>query len=269
MERHLYISAAKKLKGNFLIDLPADSSIDMIGWEQSSIIFDNFNYRPRPVFQEYSDYTYYLINKNKAFYKASPPENILFSPRAIDGRPPTMSEGALWPNIFENYHIAEYADNEFILFKRNQIENPAKTKSIFQKDAEFNNTIPLPEEPGLIYLKIKIDKTLLGKLFSLLYRPPLVYIYCYKNGNLLSRNRLVTAIAQEGFFVSPLIRNNEVLIGTFSGKNITRPDAIKISYELPDFGWIYADKFHIEATRYIFDKKQILPKPLNSQALLM
>ncbi len=183
-----------------------DGSVDVIPSIQSSVIANNLDYRPRPTIQEYTSYTGYLIERNRRYIIESGPKFILMQPGSIDGRHPAMAEGPLWPNLLSLYAPYRYFDSIIALRRREK-----GVDHLFGQAQEFHGqlgkAVVLPNDADAVFLSMKIRKTLLGHLASVLYRPSaLSLIVRYMDGSGMSF-RLVPKIAEAGFIVSPYIEN--------------------------------------------------------------
>ncbi|MGH7973099.1 MAG: hypothetical protein ACREIC_30645, partial [Limisphaerales bacterium] len=92
-------------------------SVDVFGCSQAYAIFNNFNYRPRPVFQSYAAYSAPLMNLNEQFYfSPRAPEFVLFSLNPIDERFPPLEDGRVFRDLFINYQPVG-VEGPFLLLK--------------------------------------------------------------------------------------------------------------------------------------------------------
>src|SRR5262249_34379829 len=68
-------------------------AIDALNLDQDAAVLNGLNYKPHPVFQNYSAYTPALQRLNAEFFKSKPPQYLLWRTGSIDGRFPTLDDG--------------------------------------------------------------------------------------------------------------------------------------------------------------------------------
>jgi hypothetical protein len=187
-----------------------DGTIDIIPSSQSAVIANGLDYQPRPTIQEYTTYSDRLIERNRAFLSGDKsPDYLLFAPGSIDNRFPASAEGPLWPLFISQYEPIERVHEMLLLKKR---EFPARTSMVaFDENYETNlfQEFLLPDHELPLFINIDIKYTLLGKLTSLLFKPPQLEVYTTYEGGILQQHRLIPAIAREGMVMSPLIDSAE------------------------------------------------------------
>ncbi|MBY8096165.1 hypothetical protein KW490_18315 [Vibrio fluvialis] len=195
-----------------------NGTIDVIDNIQGEIISSGLNYRNRPIIQEYSVYTKELQKINKEFFMSDRVDYILFKPGSIDGRLPTLAEGASYPIFFTHYKI-EKIFNDSLLFKRLDYDQDKtiSSKIIIDKSIEPNQKLSLPQGEFL-FSTIKFNSSVLGKLVSLFYKKPIVKIRYHYNDGSIKDYRLVPGITSSGFYLSPVVNNSFDLLN-----NIVHP----------------------------------------------
>lgn len=181
-------------------------SVDIYPWDQSFVIAYGLDYRPRPLFQSYSVYTPYLIEKNIEFLKSNrAPDNILFSIKEIDGRAPFMMEGASWLEIMKRYDVVDLK-GEFLVLKKSSEQKDYNLEKFEPINVKFGDEIKVPNEKQ-IYVNIDIQKSFFGKITNILFKTPIVWIeLTFENGN-KERFRIVPGISSSGFILSPSIKS--------------------------------------------------------------
>src|SRR5262249_51796462 len=103
------------------------ASVDVFGCNQSYAIFNNLNFRPRPVFQSYVAYSEALMNLNEQFYfSPRAPEYVLFALSPIDERFPPLEDGRLFRDLFINFQPVD-VEGPFLLLKTKQSVAPTLT----------------------------------------------------------------------------------------------------------------------------------------------
>jgi hypothetical protein len=182
-----------------------NGSVDAIPSIQSSLLAYGLDYRPRYSFQEYATFTRRLIDANRRGLTEHGPDFLLMQPGSIDYRFPALAEGPLWPDILADY--APVSDDGKILLLRRRASPLA---SLLGAEASltisFGRAVAVPD--GSQFFTAKFEKTLLGKLSEVLFRPPIIWMTVgYADGN-LRRFRIVPAIAEAGFVISPFVQTS-------------------------------------------------------------
>jgi hypothetical protein len=182
-----------------------EGPVDIIPEGQKTVIANGLNYRPRPVFYEDRTYTPRLIEANRSFFEsARAPEWLFFQPGSIDGRYPTLTEGALWPDFLRLYEPKRLEGDLLLLRRRAQplsnLLGPPR-----HAIASVGEDIAITDK-GSVFVKIVMKKTWVGHLLDLLYRAPGVTMIV-KARDSEARYRLIPRMASSGFLLSPLVDN--------------------------------------------------------------
>ena len=193
-------------------------TVDSIPSIQTNIIANGLHYQPRPSFQEYGTYTATLIELNRRSIVEHGPDYLLFKTSPIDGRHPATTEGALWPEIIRHY--APYSQtSDLLVLKRRPL---ALFGSVLGPEIGFGTTfgrdIRLPDTPNPQFMTATIRKTRLGYLADLLWHPTLVEMkVTYADGH-VQVYRVVPAIAEAGFLISPLVTTTGDFLALVTGQ---------------------------------------------------
>lgn len=185
-----------------------EGTTDIYSYNQSLLIASRNKWNPRPIFQSYSAYTTALSDINKMHllsYKS--PDNIIFSVETIDGRMPTMDDGASWPIILFNYKPINYHDGFLFLNKNIKALVPILYSTPKIK-CFFDNTIQVPDKSDFTFVKLDINSTFLGKVFSIFLKPTQLKIRLTLSDNSIKEYRIISDMAKSGFIISPLIENS-------------------------------------------------------------
>lgn len=228
---------------------------DIYSYGQTCLISNNYNWAPRPVFQSYSVFTAKLATMNRRHLLGEEgPENILFRIEPIDGRLPSLEDGASWPLLISHYQpnpllhpsfreqtmTGSSLVNDLLILQKKTIAPSSKNplKPLGQKKLAFGQTEILPDKVEPIFVKIEIEPTLWGQLVILFYKPsPLSVNIELKNG-VRKHFRLSANMAKSGFLLSPLIENTEEFALLY-GKNETLASKQVKSFHIEalDKGW--------------------------------
>jgi hypothetical protein len=229
LERHL---AEQKAQGS----LPrvkkevGQATIDVLGCEQASALLNGLNYTPRPVFQGYTAYTSYLIERNRRFYRsARAPAYALVKLQTIDNRYPALDDAAVLEELLYHYAFL-FTDNGYSLWKKLPESNEVQAGDLGNNVTTFGKEVTVPQD-GTVWLELEIKKSILGKLVGALYKPPVLEIAVTSTDGLAVRYRLISPMAASGFIINPMLLSGDDLIRATRGteSKATRSFAVSIS----------------------------------------
>ncbi|MDD2942074.1 MAG: hypothetical protein PHC51_03820 [bacterium] len=214
-----------------------NSTVDMIGLEQGILLLNDFNWKPRPLFQGYTAYTPSLRKLNTSFIQgADAPEYLLYKNQIVDGRFPMMNDKGVMEALLTRYKPIAY-EKGYLLFQK-KLENEeigvAADDALFSKNLGEN--LDLTAFKGeRIYLKVKIDQPLWLKLLTLLYRAPRYYIHVIAEGEHEHFFRILPKLAADGFLLSPLVIDETDLINWHTGGSLPVVSSVRVTaeYDLP------------------------------------
>jgi len=185
---------------------------DLYSYNQTILFAYGLSYQPRPIPQSYSAYTPGLAAMNSAHLRtASAATNILFSIQPIDGRFPALEDGCSWPELLTLYDLQDITNNaETILwFTRAAKARSCRLIPLQVASARFGEQVPLPAlKHRLIWVEITLQKTLEGRLTTMFYKPPVLFLTGLMNDQTQFRFRLIPGMTAGGFLLSPLIADN-------------------------------------------------------------
>lgn len=188
---------------------PLQGSVDIIPSMQAVILANGYNYRPRPIFQEYVAYTPKLIAANRAFWGSDrAPDYLFFAPGSIDDRYPSSAEGAAWLDIIRYYRLEGMVANDLILLAR-RVEPLAELleESTTTRAIHFGQSLALTDQTA-VFARIKIEKTGFGWLANLLFKPAPIFLNVKLRDGTIKSHHLIPKMASEGFILSPYIQNS-------------------------------------------------------------
>ena len=222
-----------------------EGTVDMLASQQSSILANQLDYRPRPSFQEYATYDPRLMAANVAFYAGrSRPDWVLFGLKPIDGRYPAFTEGALWPILLSHYDPVGLAGTLLVL--RSRAGSPPDALSPLQRIVTSMET-PIVPPPGGIFARIRTRKTLFGQLASLLFRVPGLGLHTVTADGTERSFRFVPAIAEAGFLLSPQISDAAQFARLAQAKGFDAIQVVSLSIVRSGLGaWVYRPEISVE-----------------------
>jgi hypothetical protein len=222
-----------------------DGTVDVIPSLQSSVLAHGLNYVPRFTIQEYTTYNRRLIEANRRSLIERGPRYLLFQPGSIDGRHPAMAEGPIWPDIIR-YYEPYSLDGDLLTLRRRlkPIEELLGHASI--ETVAFGQDIALPDTEEPQFLRAKIEKTWLAKFVEVVFKPPVVSVrLTYADGK-QQRYRIVPAIAEAGFIISPLVARSSDFLLLASGNSSLLARVSSMSFETNWLGrFLFGSSFEL------------------------
>ncbi|MDR1195568.1 MAG: hypothetical protein LBL00_03725 [Endomicrobium sp.] len=161
-----------------------NSSIQILPFDLSYAAANNWtSWQPNPVLQLYSAYSKTLDQTSAdSFINKKAPSFILLEYETIDERNMFFDTPATWNAILSNYSICK-DDGERLLLKKNNSRKRIEFTKMQTDVYKFGDTIKIPETNGLIFAKIKINTSFLGKIITMLFRGcPSDITVKYQNG---------------------------------------------------------------------------------------
>ena len=186
------------------------STVDVFGYEQAVAIANNLNYTPRPGIQSYCATTARLIKANAAFYRsARAPQYAICKLQTIDGHIPALDDAEALLILLADYEPV-LAENRYTLLRR--IEKPARVdiEPIRSGEAGFNESIPVPE--GIVWCRLHLRPTLLGRLAAFVYQLPPVTVTVQPAKDTPATYRLIREPAAEGFLLNPFLTSDRTTV---------------------------------------------------------
>ncbi len=183
---------------------------DIYSYEQAALIASGNTWSPRPVFQSYSAYTPFLAELNREhLIGQEAPDNVFFRLQPIDGRIPSLDDGPSLPALLQHYQLMKLLNDTLILKNRGITEDQKMEETLKEGTATFDDPIIIPDAHEPLFVELKFESTILGKIANLLFRSEQLEITInLKTGD--HRNyRIISKMAEAGFIISPLLENTE------------------------------------------------------------
>jgi hypothetical protein len=221
-----------------------EGTADIYSFNQSWLLASGNAWTPRPVTQSYAAFTPELAELNLRHLQGpGAPENILFRVEPIDGRLPSLEDGLSWPALIDGYSFQKLeGDTEYLRKRPGGIAGGAMTKDPFYAAAhEFGEEVTLPDSTGPLFARMEIRPTLLGRLFSAVYKPPELHIAVRVRDGKTIDYRVVSKMLETDFLITPLVRSTEefVLLGAGGGKYLTKNKVRSITISSNDHRGIF------------------------------
>jgi hypothetical protein len=193
---------------------------DVYSYEQSVLLASGNAWDPRPVFQSYSAYTPELAMVNEQHLRGlGAPDWALIDLESIEGRLPSLDDGASWPALFDNYAFISY-DSHYVLMQRRQaVQQESRFEEIVRETCETGKTVAIPETNGLLFAAIDLKPTLLGRLLTVAFNPPQLHIVLHLSNGQTKRYRVVAGMMSTGFLLSPFVSDTKAFASLADGMN--------------------------------------------------
>lgn len=160
----------------------------------------------RPIIQSYSAYTPALMEANaKHLLGNEAPANIFFAVEPIDGRLPALEDALSWPLLLSRYSIVGLSGN-YLQMVHSAWPAPARFDGPTVRIAvRLNKWIDVPADDGLLWARIDMRPTVLGKLVLAAFKLPGVSIELRLADGRTGRYRYIPEMGRAGFLLSPAV----------------------------------------------------------------
>ena len=232
-----------------------NGSVDIYSYDQSYLIASGNKWNPRPIFQSYSAYSSKLAELNKMhLVSKNRPDNIIFNVQPIDGKLPSLEDGASWPVLLSNYEPTSFSGG-YLFLKQRSASSLAYEAAKKQGGGMYSlgEQINLPESDVPLFVKVNIRKSFIGAILNTLFKPSQLVIKLTMQNGTTRDYRIVAGMSESGFVVSPLIENTEELGLLFSGASYLNEKKVK-SMEIvaPHLSLLWKSSFEISFYRLDF-----------------
>ncbi|WP_323157377.1 hypothetical protein [Stenotrophomonas maltophilia] len=178
---------------------------DLYPWDLSPLLASGASWKPRPVPQSYAAFSPPLLDANAEHLRSSPPTRIFFNINPIDQRYPSMEDGASWLTLLGGFRAQRIDAGYALLSRRDAVAETLQPRPVTSTEVRMGEDVAVPENQGPVWASIDVQPTLLGRLFSILYKAPELTLQVrYDNGETASY-RFIAGLAKSGFLLSPTI----------------------------------------------------------------
>jgi hypothetical protein len=198
-------------------EVVADATIDQFGHQPGFVLLNELNYSPRPMPITFAAANPGLLRANEAHYRStSAPDYVLALIGAIDGRLTSQDDGLALGALLENY-TPVLTDGPHLLLKRTPTVRAAAAWTLVRGvEATLGDAVSLEGlDQAFLWMTADVRPTLLGRLRSLLYKAPEVFIHLEFEDGTTGGRRLVTSMARTPFIVQPFIDSNPDLLNAY------------------------------------------------------
>ena len=201
------------------------ATIDVLGFEQAVAIFNEFNYRPRPVFQSYAAFTPRLSRLNADYYASErAPDYVLLKIQTIDDRLPAFDD-SLVLNLFVHDYDYVLSEKGWQLWQRRASRpDPAllQPRRLRTTTVNLGARCPLDELADQhVWATIDVSPSLLGRLRGFLYKSAFVRLLVELNDGKQREYRLPVFQGRTGFILNPLVTDLDSYMRFAGGEPLT------------------------------------------------
>jgi hypothetical protein len=198
------------------------SPIDVVSFDQSTGIWNDFNWHSRPVIQGYAAYTPALAALNGDFFRRSTaPRFVLTRFATIDEHFVAADDPLVLLELLRNYRPV-LKERRYILLERRKDadESVRKGRVLLDRRVRFGETIALTPPPdGILTLSVKVSYTFFGALRKRLYWvPPMSISVKFPDSTETKATDLFPEIAASEFLISPYVADNGDLSRIYDGR---------------------------------------------------
>jgi hypothetical protein len=194
------------IRKNFPIP-PARGGVDVFPWQQSVLLANGFEYRPRPVFQSYLTLTPALAELNAEFLRGPrAPDSILFTVHTIDLRLPAIDDAPCWPELLTQYDLKD-ASRTLLLLERARVPRRFSLVPAGAFKAGFNQWVTVPKSSDPIWVTIDVRSTPIRAILGAVYKAPNLSISLKTRDGKIWKRTIVPEMTSGGFLLSPVIRD--------------------------------------------------------------
>jgi hypothetical protein len=198
-----------------------DAPVDVISYDQGVLLLNGLNWRPRPVFQSYSAYTPALLKANARFFRSDrAPEYVLLKLQAIDGRLPALEDGPALLELLRRYR-PELVEKGYLLLQRREPggeEGPPAGEVVLERRVRLGEEVDLRGLPGRFHtLSLRLEPSWRGRLRTFLFKSPEVRIAVRTADGQAHSYRLIPAMAEGEFILSPLLQGMDDFVNLYDG----------------------------------------------------
>jgi tetratricopeptide (TPR) repeat protein len=242
-----------------------NGSVDVNSDLQIAAIANKLNYKPRPIFQGHSVHSSSLSEINAKYFRNTPPNYLLFSSETIDARFPTLDDSLSWLEFLTKYEIKDISQkSDFLILQSKPQADTYNFSNETTTDTTFNQEIAIPKiDQGVVWAKIEIDYSILGKIFSAIYKPMPLYLNVTTKQNKKYKYFLPSFMAKTGFLLSPLIKDKEDFAKLFTEEWMNNLDSSElkslfISLGDEEYLWQFSPKIKFSFSHLSFPRKNSL-----------
>jgi hypothetical protein len=202
---------------------------DIYSFDQSYLIASGNLWNPRPVLQSYSAYTPKLAEKNRNHLLGGrAPDNVIFKVEPLDGRLPSLEDGASWPVLLTRYQPTAL-ENGFLFLHRLPFTSGQSQLQPLAGDGihKFGDVVAVPNVASPVFAELAIRPSILGRLADVFFKSNELQISLNLEDGTTKTYRIIAEMAKSEFMLSPLVQDTIDFALLYGGRSYLGGRAVK------------------------------------------
>jgi hypothetical protein len=231
---------------------PVQGSVDVYAYDARWLVAGNWDYDPRPVFQNYVAFTSDVAQLNVDFLNGPrAPQTILWETGTIDQHYAPQEDALSWPILLSRYELTD-ASWRWLVLRRRSSQTGFTLRPLSNCTAKMNEWIDVPASDDPIWVKIDCPMSWVGKLENFAYKPPDMTLRLRTAQGDSYSFAFMREPAKTGFLLSPLIMDKHGFKQLFAADWKSRMKRICVTQmqifprDLSSHGICYPDDLSVE-----------------------
>lgn len=205
-----------------------NATVDLWNWEQGVLLAHGMNYHPRPVFQSYSAYTWYLTRRNELFLLGpDAPQFMIFKLQVIDNHLPTSEDPLGLLAVLRRYRPV-LAEDGYLLLERRAEALPALEVPAESGLGRLGDWMDVPAHEGLTIATVTMRLGLAGRAYRFFFRAPPLDVDIETADGVVHRFALPHSVLETGFLLSPMPRDTSGTLRLWTGPSMPQVKRLRI-----------------------------------------
>lgn len=220
-----FSESTRALEDEYRISSYCDGAVDVIPSETAAVA-SLPSWNPRPTFQSYSVYNRQFQLGNLAHIVSLPiGSRLIVNPDSIDGRLPLSDEPGLWWEFASNYRVIN--DGPLGLCLEKKSSHRLRAIQSAQVSASFGEEVSFAEDNrAILGIDIRVEKTLLGRVWSFVYKPTQLRIELVEDDGSTHNYRLVPTPKAS---LTPVLINNTDELNSWLNQGVGERRIVSVS----------------------------------------
>ena len=208
------VNASEKLPDT-LLKLIGKKTVDVYPWNYSIIAANKLNWIPRPSLHSYASYTHWLDMQNADhILSGKSSQYLIWHIQDADGKLSSIDYRYLLNDApettlaFFSHYFLIFKNEKFMAFKKLLKAVPLTKKNLSRTLTQHYDTwinVPACGVNSILRAKVKIKKSAIGSLKSVLYKGEAFSIFYETSDKKIVSHKIVPKNAEDGLWINPLI----------------------------------------------------------------
>jgi hypothetical protein len=168
---------------------------------------------------------------------------VIFKVEPIDGRLPSIEDGASWPALLTRYQPTEL-ENDFLYLRRLNSTSAQPELLPVGGDSiqKFGDVIAVPDTASPVFAELGIRPSILGRLADIFFKPTELQISLNSEDGTTTTYRIIAEMAKTQFMISPLVQDTDDFASLYTGRSYLGARAVKSFVIVPVGGAHFWDE---------------------------